>query len=260
MLKDTQQQKQFKILVIGDACLDVYFFGSCERLSPEAPVPIIKKSKIKSYQGMCLNVASNIRAFGHKVSIDKNKEKITKTRIVDEKTGHHLLRVDDEPKIKNIDIRKYTKNAMIDFDALVISDYNKGFILKGDILDIIEPAKIRGIPIFVDSKKRDLSSFEGCIIKINQNEFNLVTKFPKKCDLIVTLGKDGARYDNKIYPVTPTEVHDVCGAGDVFLASFVHKYLETDGNIEKSIFFANKCAAISVGHFGTYTINPKEII
>lgn len=259
MFMDTQQQKSYKILVIGDACIDLYYFGSCDRLSPEAPVPIFKKEYLESKQGMCLNVAANLKALGNKIQVDKNTESIKKIRLIDKKTNQHILRIDEEPKIKRIDLRKYTKKAMIDFDALVISDYDKGFIGQGDILDIIEPARIRGIPIFVDSKKRDLSKFEECIIKINQHEKDLVTLFPKKCHVIVTLGKKGALYDSKIYPVKSTEVHDVCGAGDVFLAGLVHKYLSTNGDIEASVFFANKCAAISVKHFGTYIIDPEEI-
>ena len=75
MLRDTQQQKQFRILVVGDACLDVYYFGTCDRLSPEAPVPVFKRKKIKTVQGMCLNVAANLKAFGHIVKVDRNPEK-----------------------------------------------------------------------------------------------------------------------------------------------------------------------------------------
>jgi len=259
MSKAIQQQKYYKILVVGDACLDVYFFGTCDRLSPEAPVPVFKRKRIKNMQGMCLNVASNLRVFGHDVRVDRNDEKIKKIRIVDEKTGHHLLRVDEEPEIKNIDVRRYTKKTLAGYDAIVISDYDKGYITQGDILDILEPAKFREIPVFVDSKKKDLRNFDGCIIKINEDEKSKLTNLPKNCELLVTLGSKGCLWNDKIYPSEKVDVHDVTGAGDVFLASFVHMYLSTSGNIPESIKFANKCASISVSHFGTCVIDLKEI-
>ncbi len=259
MLKDTQQQKQYRILVVGDACQDVYYFGTCDRLSPEAPVPVFQRKKIKSTPGMCLNVAENLRALGHSIDVDRNKEKIRKIRMVDMRSGQHVLRVDDEPEIKNINTRKYTKDSIKDFDALVISDYNKGYILNGDILDIIEPARFKGIPIFVDSKKKDLSNFEGCIIKINEKERSEIVSFPKRYELIVTKGAQGCEWRSINFPTKSVDVHDVCGAGDVFLAALVHKYLNTSGNMKESIAFANKCAAISVSKFGTWVIDPKEI-
>ena len=71
---DTRQQKSFRILVVGDACLDEYHFGSCDRLSPEAPVPVFKREKYESKQGMCLNVAANLKSLGNTVRVDRNKE------------------------------------------------------------------------------------------------------------------------------------------------------------------------------------------
>lgn len=260
MLKDTQQQRQFRILVIGDACLDVYYFGTCNRISPEAPVPVFERKKIKTSQGMCLNVAANLKALGHIVKVDKNSETMRKIRMVDIKSRQHILRVDEEPKIKNIDIRNYTQKTMSDFDAIVISDYDKGYVSQGDILGIIGPARFRGIPVFVDSKKKDLSRFEDCIIKINEKEKSYLERLPKRCELIVTLGPAGCEWRDKIFPTKKVDVHDVCGAGDVFLAGLVHTYLTTNGNMSESIKFANKCAAASVGKFGTWVIDPKEIV
>jgi D-beta-D-heptose 7-phosphate kinase/D-beta-D-heptose 1-phosphate adenosyltransferase len=259
MLKDTQQQKQFKILVVGDACLDVYYFGTCDRLSPEAPVPVFKRSNIKTVQGMCLNVAANLRALGNNVNVHRNTEKIRKIRLVDSRSGQHILRVDEEPEIKNIDVREYSRKSLAAFDALVISDYDKGFIGPGDILDIIEPARFLGIPIFVDSKKKDLSSFEGCIIKVNEKEENKIKKLPVRYELIVTRGAEGCVWRGTNFPTRKVDVHDVCGAGDVFLASLTHMYLASKGNMKKSINFANSCAATSVEHFGTWVINQNEI-
>ena len=75
--------------------------------------------------------------------------------------------------------------------------------------------------------------------------------------MIETLGSKGARYKEKIYPVKPVSVHDVCGAGDVFLAATVAKWLKC-GNLHKAISTANACAALSVTKPGTYILSKKD--
>ena len=82
------------ILVIGDSCHDIYHYGECERLSPEAPVPIFKEIKQVSKFGMSLNVAENLKTFGFNVIHLTNQELITKHRFVDIRFKQHLLRVD----------------------------------------------------------------------------------------------------------------------------------------------------------------------
>ena len=67
-----------KILVIGDACKDVYVYGSCSRLAPEAPVPVFVQSHSKSSGGMALNVCNNIKALGMDCDILSNKKEIEK--------------------------------------------------------------------------------------------------------------------------------------------------------------------------------------
>ena len=61
---DIQQQKLYKILLIGDSCEDIYHFGTCQRISPEAPVPILKKAYEEIRPGMSANVAANLESFG----------------------------------------------------------------------------------------------------------------------------------------------------------------------------------------------------
>ncbi len=72
-----------QILVVGDSCHDIYHYGECNRLSPEAPVPIFKEIKQVSKAGMSLNVVENLKSFGFIVSHITNKEQITKHRLVD---------------------------------------------------------------------------------------------------------------------------------------------------------------------------------
>ena len=260
---DTQLQKSFNILVIGDACIDKYSYGFCERLSPEAPVPVLRHSHTEEREGMCLNVRNNLTAFGATTTVRHNKSLLSKERFVDLKTKQHILRFDmgeggitDSPSpmtlaaIKKLNISSY--------NAVVISDYNKGFITHENAAVIAELCSLGEVPLFVDSKKRDLSCFSKAYIKINQQEHNLVQKLPLQYELVVTLGAKGARWQGQIYETHPCEVFDVSGAGDTFLAAMVAEFLKT-GSLAKAIAFANNCASIAVQKFGTYVIQQEDI-
>ncbi len=203
--------------------------------------------------GMAGNVYTNLVNLGVSVQIIKDDSKNTKTRFIDIKTKQHLLRFDETKKTSILDIDKISN---FNYDAVILSDYDKGFLHNDIITSLIDKFKC---PIFVDSKKTDLSKYENCIIKINESEFSKVTKFPKNYKLIVTLGERGALYDNKIIPTNKINVFDVSGAGDTFMASFVVKYL-LDNNIEKAIKFANLCSSIVVTKSGTSSIMLEEII
>ena len=113
-------------------------------------------------------------------------------------------------------------------------------------------------PIFVDTKKEDLTMLSGCIIKINEKEFANIKRTPKDSEFVVTLGEGGALYNNKVYDTNKTEVFDVCGAGDVFLSSLVYGYLTTQ-NMEDAIIIANKCASLSVSKMGTYVLTKEDV-
>ena len=91
-----------------------------------------------------------------------------------------------------------------------------------------------------------------------EKEYNNFTVFPKNSNFIVTLGSRGTLYRDIIFPSAPVEVFDVCGAGDVFLSSLVYWYLKTN-SIDKAIPKANKMAAISVSHMGTYVLTKEDI-
>ena len=97
------QQKPYKILLIGDSCVDEYVYGTCERLNPEAPVPILKFGRKETKNGMAWNVRNNLSAFGMEVYMLTNKERIVKTRYIDEKYNQQILRVDVEDKISPMD-------------------------------------------------------------------------------------------------------------------------------------------------------------
>lgn len=237
----------FKILLCGDDCVDVYQYGHVERLSPEAPVPVVKLDHYKKIAGMAGNVKKNLQQLNCIVDYRHSDTNI-KTRMLDIKSGQHMLRIDDDkdcrPLILDFDVSRY--------DAIVVSDYCKGTITY----EFVEQLRQQYTgPIFVDTKKKDLARFEGCFVKINENEFNTTASVPK--NIIVTLGADGARYNQTVYPAPKVEVVDVCGAGDTFLATLCYFYLKTQ-SIESAIMSANRAAAVTVKHLGVYAPTLNE--
>jgi D-beta-D-heptose 7-phosphate kinase/D-beta-D-heptose 1-phosphate adenosyltransferase len=244
-----QQRKQFKVLLIGDSCTDEYIYGVCERLNPEAPVPILRKTRVDTQRGMAWNVRQNLMSFGIEVSLITQAEQIIKRRIIDERYNQQLLRVDIEDQAKPMKGKLPNDN----FDALVISDYDKGFLTTEKIFELVK--EFDG-PVFIDSKKTTLPP-EKAFLKINEDEYNKLEN--KDCpNLIVTKGSKGAVYQGKNYPGIKVGVFDVCGAGDTFLSALVYFYL-LYGTIEKAIPYANKAAAIAVTHFGTYVLSERDV-
>ena len=242
------QQKQLKVLLIGDSCTDEYVYGSCERLNPEAPVPILKFNRKETKKGMAWNVRENIESFGIEVYMITNQETITKTRYIDEKYNQQILRVDKEPNLKPMEYDLPDGH----FDALVISDYDKGFLSNEKVFELVE--WFDG-PVFIDSKKTKLPK-ESCFVKINDLEFS---KLDNPADnLIITRGSKGAEYRGKLYPGEKVDIFDAVGAGDTFLSALVYFYLKC-GKIEEAIPYANKAAAIAVSNFGTYILTKEDV-
>lgn len=243
----------FNILLIGDSCIDEYHYGVCERLSPEAPVPVLKITHSETKQGMAANVKDNLEAFGCHVDFLTSGIKSIKRRYIDSRSKQHIVRVDEDPPRPVFN--PYLESLMLSqYDAIVISDYNKGFVTYHNVGVLRE--KFDG-PIFIDTKKPDLISFSGCYIKINELEYAASTS--KSNDLIVTLGSKGAMYKDNVFAGVPVEVVDVCGAGDTFLAAVASEYLRTK-NIADAINFANKASAITVTHSGVYSLTNEDLL
>ena len=249
---DTLQHKQYKILLIGDSCTDVYVLGNCLRLSPEAPVPVFTKESKDSRLGMSSNVYSNIKSISKNIvtHVTNDESRIKKIRFIDSKSKHQIMRYDIEKEISSISAADLPSG---NFDAILISDYDKGLIDKS-----LPPAirKKYSCPIFVDTKKQDLSIYDGCVIKVNESEFDSAIN-TEGLELIVTLGPSGAKMGDVVYPTDKVDVHDVCGAGDVFLAGLVVRWLETN-DMPSAIKTANRCAAHSVTKPGTYSLSRQE--
>lgn len=248
-----------RVLLIGDSCLDVYVYGEVKRLNPEAPVPILEPSREERTNGMAWNVYNNLKAFGFDVYMLTNKETIKKTRYIDEKSNQQILRVDNEPEITPLEHQQpFHERSNTDppsddwYDVMVISDYNKGFLTKEKIFELV---KWFDGPVFIDSKKTTLPG--EAYLKINEDEFKKITHYNPET-LIITKGGEGTEYKGKLYPAERVNVFDVVGAGDTFLSALTYGYIKY-GNIEEAIPLANKAAAIAVSHPGTYVLKEKDV-
>lgn len=239
-----------KILVIGDSCKDVYVYGKVDRLCPDAPVPVFIPQTQTETGGMAANVYENIKSICFEADIITNSTSVTKTRYVEERTNHMVIRVDSQKdalpqieNIKSIDLSQYS--------CVIVSDYNKGFLTYDDIEYLCDNHS----HVFIDTKKIINNCFQNAFcIKINEVEYSnhLAAGYDlSHCDskLIVTLGHKGCRYQNQIFPVKKVEIKDMSGAGDTFMAALAVMYCKTQ-SMERAIVYANECATVVVQHKG----------
>ncbi len=191
-----------RIAVIGDAMLDVYLRGDVDRISPEAPVPVVRVTERKLALGGAANVAQNITSIGAACQIvcaigddaagvlvrqmlsdvgaetrsivRVSRQTTTKTRVV--ARSQQLVRYDEEEDadIDGADMEKLlaaAAHAIDDADAVVLEDYNKGLLIPAVIAPIIARARERGVPVVVDPKYRNFFAYRGAtIFKPNRRE------------------------------------------------------------------------------------------
>jgi bifunctional ADP-heptose synthase (sugar kinase/adenylyltransferase) len=249
-LNHTQQPEPFRILVVGDVCVDNYQYGIVDRISPEAPVPVFIPTREESRNGMAANVAANLVALGCEVLVASGQPG-SKTRLIDERSKQQIVRIDNDYINEPYPLTDIDLNIC---SAIVVSDYSKGNVTY----ELIENLRKTYLgPIFVDTKKTDLARLAGCIVKINNKEYNDAKTV---CDeLIVTHGRSGAVYKDRTYPAVEIAVTDVCGAGDTFLAALCYEYLKSQ-NMDRAIEFAIRASAVTVQHIGVYAPTLEEII
>ena len=235
--------KKSKILIIGESCKDVFNYGYCERLCPEAPVPVFNPISSTENAGMAGNVYRNVSSLGASAVLftNANWEIITKTRFIDGRTNHMFMRLDNNDKEygrsnireKNINFKSY--------DGIIISDYNKGWLSEEDIEYVAE----KHDNVFLDTKKI-LGSWckSMSYIKVNFDEYEKTKHILDEeivDKLIITMGPEGTKYNGIMYPVPKVEIKDTSGAGDTFVAGMVSNFVKNK-NIESAIKFGNKCA------------------
>jgi D-beta-D-heptose 7-phosphate kinase/D-beta-D-heptose 1-phosphate adenosyltransferase len=199
-LLDRAQGK--RIVVIGDAMLDVYLTGDVERISPEAPVPVVRVRERKHALGGAANVAQNVVAIGARCDLvaaigdDSAGETLTrmlraigedgrslvtvdrpttqKTRIV--ARSQQVVRVDEEDDAdlageEVAGLLAAMEEALSHADAIILEDYNKGVLVPAVIHATMQRARARGIPVVVDPKYRNFFLYAGAaIFKPNRRE------------------------------------------------------------------------------------------
>ena len=260
-----------KVLIVGDACEDVYIYGDCNRLAPEAPVPVFVPQTKTSNGGMSLNVFANLKSLGYDCDILHNTEEITKTRYVDKSTNYIKLRVDEgDEKIQKIDLSNLPDKI---YDVIVFSDYDKGLVSGEDIKKIIDfyqekldnrPYNHKKLLSFIDTKKNFGDWLKNIdFIKVNYKEYEKNIEYINNNDwikekLIVTRGPFGCDYNGKNYPNKEVPIKDLSGAGDTFLSALVVQYIISK-NIDTSIEYANKISEMAVQRKGVSVITPQEI-
>jgi len=254
-----EEFKNFNVLVIGDSCTDKFTYGNTFRLAPEAPVPVFNPTYSTTNLGMAGNVVANLKALGIITSTLHNLENVVKNRYVDDRSGQILLRVDENDEVQRIKpevLKLIVNNELygLKLDAIVISDYDKGFLEEEDIEFICK----NNSNVFIDTKKiiNEWVKY-ATFIKINHVEYERTEYTLKHLDiedkLIITLSSKGCQHKGKIYPVKKVQIRDVSGAGDTFLSGLVAEYIRTN-NIEQAIIFAQKCASIVVQKPGVATV------
>ncbi|MBT4989909.1 MAG: D-glycero-beta-D-manno-heptose-7-phosphate kinase [Rickettsiales bacterium] len=221
--RDIENISNAKICVIGDIILDNFVYGSVDRISPEAPIPVLNQTKSNYVLGGAGNVVANMSSLGANVKFisvigddeagakirniidveenistifitDKAKLTPVKTRYI--AGTQHLLRVDEEVKgfisqQSETVILKNLTEILNHYQIIVLSDYQKGTISDNLACKIISIANEKGVKVIIDSKKRDLSCFSGSyLITPNYKEFCDLVGFEISLNEIETAAKN----------------------------------------------------------------------
>lgn len=279
------------ILVVGDSMLDRYWQGTVERISPEAPVPILRVTRRYNRPGGAANVAANIAALGSEVTLlsligadepgDELKALlagVTVRAVYGTPTAQKIRSVSRHQQMMRTDFEATPSGDCVDAlrhlympparGVVVFSDYAKGALR--DVAEFLEMALRRGCKTLVDPKG-DLEKYRGAFL-LKPNEAEIGGFDEAKCsdlrrhleveNLLVTLGERGmvlfdAEGTHRI-PSEAREVYDVSGAGDTVLATLAH-CLHRGDSVLDAVKTANRAAGIVVGKFGTATVTSDEL-
>jgi bifunctional ADP-heptose synthase (sugar kinase/adenylyltransferase) len=249
--------QQNKVLVIGESCTDIFIYGTSNRKSPEGKGPVFVPYHEVYGAGMAANVTNNLAAMGIIVDMYSDTGNIIKSRYVNQDTNELYLRVDEGDVVDRIKILELPD--LNNYNAIVISDYCKGFLSEEDIHTI---ASMHPLVILDTKKKLGDWCKNVTYIKVNRLEWEVSKDVIRDNEwlfdkIICTLDKTGTAHKHTTYPVIPIENADVSGAGDTFVAGFVTKYLNTN-NIEESIEWANYCAGEVVKEKGVSVFKTKK--
>lgn len=306
-----------RVLVLGDLMLDEHIWGNVARVSPEAPVIVVDVDSPDSdcRPGGAANVANNIRALGGEVSIigvvgedeggrilvsslenvgvDVSGIVVDKTRPTTRKTRiwashrHQVVRVDRESKKKISSgvvkqITEHLRKLAETVDAILISDYNKGVVIKDVVSAAVNIANERGKISISNAKPKNLSICSGIgVVTLNQSEASIgagieiediqdVERAGRKIlatalcrNLVITRGAHGMAVfegiDNTYHiPAVESEVYDVAGAGDTVVSAFTLA-MAGGASLETAGLIANCAGGAVVRKVGVATTTVAEL-
>jgi rfaE bifunctional protein kinase chain/domain len=281
------------ILVVGDIMLDKYTVGTVERISPEAPVPIVNVTDVYETLGGCGCVAVNARTLGANVwcmssigddvygnriidllndkginSLVRKSSKLTtvKERVVAGARQIQMIRLDYEYKDliypEKIFPRLASDLKRQPYDYIIVSDYAKGVVTYA----LIDSLRTLNVPIVVDPKPANISKYSDVfMITPNKKEFEELNRSTDYAHYtLVTLGRDGMELyeyglpheDSKHIKSDPVDVYNVAGAGDV-VSAVITVSMAMGFDPYNAAKIANACARDSVTHTGTCIVNKK---
>lgn len=262
------------VMVIGDAMIDEYWHGEVARISPEAPVPVLRVTKTERRDGAAANVAANVRAMGSVCTTDFGSPELQVLKIRPVCRGQQMLRID-------FDHRQTPVSKEISFEprsVVIFSDYGKGAL--DNIGCLILRAKMAGCTVLVDPKGYDYERYRYAdVVKPNLDEMRVMVggwrdeadltvkaqALRRKADiraLILTRAADGMTLYTDAgaehFPAEAREVFDVTGAGDTAIAAIACS-LSRGHSLREACGYANRAAGIVVGKFGTAVATEKEV-
>lgn len=313
-----------KIALIGDLIVDKYKYFKAIRLSPEGPAPIVNKLNSKTIAGGAGNVAISIsnlfdeidfyfsyskkqenlskeliNSLFNESSVNLNYIETEKKLIIPIKTRYYVdnqnfMREDNEERFaygySSIDRELIFKIAN-DYEIIILSDYQKGFISSSNIQFLINLCNQFSKPLFIDTKIKNFKYLRNAFcLKINLSEFNILfekylitdkdniediknkvnsARIESNIDnLVVTLGAKGSvasiPTENYFAEALSVEIVDITGAGDAFISALVYSFCNQKIKSKKfnsislkDLKYANRAAGFVVSHKGTVPI-PKE--
>ena len=301
--------KNKRILVLGDLMMDKYIWGDVTRISPEAPIPVVVTKNDTSCLGGAGNVGHNLQSLGavpiltgivgkdkagdwvRKTVSDNRGIFVSKTRPTTVKTRviahhQHVVRVDREEKkpiSPRLTDKVYKFIQQEKFDALIVSDYNKGLVTDSLLKKVLSFAKRGKIPVCVDPKLEHFFSFSP-VTMMTPNHLEAEKIVHHACLTDQEVEKAGATILSKIstrylilkrgerglsvfergkkamhIPTLAKEVYDVTGAGDTVIA-VSSLALVAGASIRDAALLANIAAGIVVGKLGTASLTSDELI
>jgi rfaE bifunctional protein kinase chain/domain len=289
-----QQLARARVLVVGDAMLDRYWHGAVERISPEAPVPVVKVTREEERIGAAANVAYNAVTLGAQASFlgvvgddepghrletllrdtgiethlkrDTDLRTTVKLRVIGRQ--QQLLRMDFENEPDHEVLGQQTEafgELVPQHDAVLFSDYGKGGLAH--IRAMIEAAREAGKPVLVDPKGSDYTRYRGAtVITPNRAEMqDVVGRWHGEDDLRTRA--QNLRESLALSALLVTELHvqaqarevfDVTGAGDTVIATLA-TMVAAGVPLREAVPIANRAGGIVVGKFGTATVSYEEL-